>query len=139
MTPECWGKGSCSFNAPTPVFQSRFLRGRLFTARLTSSRSSAGHRDKSDPLGNYWRNCLPVFLPVGRVGVRKEPSRDCCEGEPGADGEFFRSQVSLWRNPRGSFAIVWVNAVFMSIGLYLTKAEPFFNGGVSPKTSMPGS
>lgn len=43
------------------VFQSKIFRGRLLIATCTAARSAALHRDRSVPLGKYWRNSPLVF------------------------------------------------------------------------------
>ena len=63
----------------------RVLRGRLLRAVATASRSSAAHRDRSVPLGKYWRSSpfgvlVAASLP-GAVRVSEE------DRDPGLDFE----------------------------------------------------
>ena len=64
---------SCSSKTSAGVLQPRVLRGRLLIARATACRSSADHRERSVPLGKYWRSSPFVFSFVGR-----------CQGECGS-------------------------------------------------------
>ncbi|GFM20250.1 transposition helper protein [Mycobacterium sp. PO1] len=66
-TPGYWRERSCSSNTSAGVFQSRLLRGRLFSARATASRSSADHRERSVPFGKYWRSS-PLMLLCQAAG-----------------------------------------------------------------------
>ena len=53
-TPGCWSNCSCWLNTSAGVFQPSTLRGRLFRARATASRSFALHLERSVPFGKYW-------------------------------------------------------------------------------------
>jgi transposase-like protein len=52
-TPGCCSERSCSSKTSAGVRQPRTLRGRLFIARATASRSSEDQRDRSVPFGKY--------------------------------------------------------------------------------------
>ncbi|MBG6109031.1 hypothetical protein IWX88_002700 [Frigoribacterium sp. CG_9.8] len=69
-TPACWSNCSCLLNTSAGVLQPSTLRGRLFSARATASRSLALHRDRSVPLGKYWR----------KTGARIKDGIGVCSG-----------------------------------------------------------
>ena len=80
-TPDCWSESRCSSRASAGVFQPRVLRGRQFKVAATASMSCALHRDRSVPLGKYWRSKPLVFSFVPRChglgGRRSRPGCRC--------------------------------------------------------------
>ena len=65
-TPACWSNSRCSLNASAGVLHPSVLRGLVFSACATASMSSADQRDRSVPLGKYWRSRPLVFSLVPR-------------------------------------------------------------------------
>jgi HTH-like domain/Integrase core domain len=65
-TPPCWADCRYSSRASAGVFQPRVLRGLLLSVSATASISSAFQRDRSVPLGKYWRSSPLVFSLVPR-------------------------------------------------------------------------
>ena len=61
------------------VFQPRTFRGRLLSVAATASISAAVHRERSVPLGKYWRSSPLVFSFMPRCqglwGSAKNTSR----------------------------------------------------------------
>ncbi len=65
-TPVCCSERRCSSRASAGVCQLRVLRGRVLRVWATASISSAVQRDRSVPLGKYWRSSPLVFSLVPR-------------------------------------------------------------------------
>ena len=65
-TPAFWSDSRCSLNASAGVFQPSVFRGRPLSVEATASISSAVHRERSVPLGKYWRSSPLVFSLVPR-------------------------------------------------------------------------
>ena len=65
-TLSCWAERRCSSRASAGVFQWRVFRGRLLSAAATASRSLRECRERSVPLGKYWRSRPLVFSLVPR-------------------------------------------------------------------------
>src|SRR3954453_11783739 len=96
------------------------LRGRLLRAVATASRSSAAHRDRSVPLGKYWRSSPLVFslLPrcqglwgsAKKTGIPVSTLNWAC-----ADSSLPRSQVTDRRSCSGSVVIVAARRFFIVI------------------------
>jgi len=69
-TPACWSDRRCSSRASAGVRQERVLRGRWLRALATAWISSALHRERSVPLGKYWRSSpldAPMFVKLRPV------------------------------------------------------------------------
>ena len=62
----CHAEHRNSSRASAGVFQPSVLRGRVLSASATASRSSRECRDRSVPLGKYWRSSPLVFSFVPR-------------------------------------------------------------------------
>ena len=74
------------------VFQPRTFRGRLLSVVATASISAAVHRERSVPLGKYWRRSPLVFSFMPRCqglwGSAKNTSRARVDLQLGVLGEF---------------------------------------------------
>ena len=78
-TSACWGERRCSSRASAGVRQPMTLRGRELMVAATASMSSLLHRERSVPLGKYWRRSPLVFSFMPRCqglwGSAKNTSR----------------------------------------------------------------
>jgi hypothetical protein len=79
-TPPCWSNSSCSLRASAGVFQPSVLRGLAFSAPAMASISSRLHRERSVPLGKYWRSRpldAPMFVIPEGAGTVKSFDQGC--------------------------------------------------------------